>query len=146
MGSAGSTNNGCVNYDEVFSKSFDRVLGTGAFRPDLIRDFYELFLETSPFVRETFAETDMAAQRTMLHDSLLMLVDFYQTRKTTPRLQRLAEIHSRTERNIPPDFYDLWLDSLIEAISRYDDQFDDRVNASWRIALAPGITFMKFAY
>ena len=64
------------NYDELFADSLSRVLGNGAYNPAFIRAFYDIFLETSPAVAEKFERTDMSAQRTMLHDSLLMMVDF----------------------------------------------------------------------
>lgn len=135
-----------TNYNDTFHQSFERVLGTGAYSPELIVDFYTVFLAASPAIAEKFTDTDMAAQRTMLHDSLNMLVDFYQTRVPSPRLQKLAAIHSRAEQDIHPEFYDLWLNSLMPAISRHDPVFDADVELAWRIALAPGITFMRFAY
>ena len=134
------------NYDTIFTESMQRVLGNGAYNPAFIRDFYDIFLETSPVVAEKFKHTDMAAQRTMLHDSLLIMVDFYRTRVPTPSLQKLSEIHSRRGHDVLPAFYDLWLDSLIAAVSHHDPGFNDDVELGWRIALSPGICFMRFAY
>ena len=134
------------NYTEIFSESVKRVLGNGAYNPEFIRDFYDTFLEASPVVAEKFEHTDMSAQRTMLHDSLLLMMDFNRTRVPTPRLTQLAEIHSRRGHSISPAFYDLWLDSLVTALGRHDPGFDNDVELAWRIALAPGICFMRFAY
>ena len=135
-----------INYEEVFTESFRRVLGTGAYNPEFIKCFYDTFLEKSPVVAEKFAQTDMSAQRTMLHDSLLTMVDFNRTKIPSPRLQQLAEIHSRSQHDIKPVLYDLWLESLITAVARHDPDFDDDVSLAWRIALAPGICFMRFSY
>ena len=134
------------NYDEIFGESVARVLGNGAYNPEFIRAFYDIFLEVSPAVAEKFAHTDMSAQRTMLHDSLLLMMDFNKTRAPTPRLEQLGEIHSRRGHNVAPAFYDVWMDSLIVAVSRHDPGFSDDVELAWRIALAPGICFMRFAY
>ncbi len=133
-------------YDEIFEQSVARVLGNGAYNPEFIGAFYEIFLEASPAVAEKFAHTDMSAQRTMLHDSLLLMMDFNRTRVPTPRLLQLGEIHSRRGHNVSPSFYDLWLDSLIVALGQHDPEFSDDVELAWRIALAPGICFLRFAY
>ena len=74
------------------------------------------------------------------------MVDFYRTRVPTPSLQKLAEIHSHRGHDVLPEFYDLWLDSLVAAVSRHDAGFNDDVELGWRIALSPGICFMRFAY
>ncbi len=134
------------NYDEIFADSMLRVLGNGAYNREFISDFYDIFLGTSPEVADKFKRTDMSAQRTMLHDSLQMMVDFNRTRVPTPSLEKLAEVHSRRGHDISPAFYDLWLDSLVAAVSRHDPEFDRDVELAWRIALSPGICFMRFAY
>ncbi len=134
------------NYDDIFDESVARVLGNGAYNPEFIRDFYDVFLSVSPSIAEKFAHTDMSAQRTMLHDSLLLMMEFNRTRVPTARLKQLAEIHSRSGHDISPTFYDAWLDSLVTAVSRHDPNFNDEVELAWRIALAPGICFMRFAY
>ena len=135
-----------LNYDDIFTDSFHRVLGTGAYNSAFISDFYAIFLDASPSVAEMFAHTDMSAQRTMLHDSLIMMIEFYKTKVPSPRLQQLAELHSRRQHDVPPEFYDLWLDSLVAAVSNQDPQFNDEVELAWRLALAPGICFMRFSY
>ncbi len=135
-----------ANYDDVFDASFERILGMGAYNPGFISDFYADFLAASPFVRERFAHTDMSAQRTMLHDSLLMLLEFNRTRSPGTHLRRLAEVHSRRGQDIPPEFYDLWLESLVKAVAMHDPEFSPDVELAWRLALAPGITFMGFCY
>jgi len=135
-----------VNYDEVFTRSMERVLGNGAYNPAFIGTFYDVFLATSPAVADKFARTDMSAQRTMLHDSLLIMVDFNRTRVPTAALEKLATIHSRAQHDVSPAFYDLWLDSLVGAVRQHDPEFSAEVDLAWRIALAPGISFMRFAY
>lgn len=147
LGGSGATREQAApNYDAVFQASFERVLGNGAYNPDFIRDFYDDFLAASPIVRDKFAQTNMSAQRTMLHDSLLLLIEFNRTRSPDNRLLQLAQVHSRAERAIAPEFYDLWLASLVNAVARHDPQFGPDVDLAWRMALAPGICFMRFYY
>jgi len=135
-----------IDYEEIFTDSFSRVLGSGAYNPAFIKCFYDLFFQKSPVVAEKFAHTDMSAQRTVLHDSLLTMADFGRNRILSPRLQQLAQIHSRRQHDVSPALYDLWLESLVTAVSRHDPDFNDDVALAWRIALAPGICFMQFSY
>ena len=145
-GSSAALQQDKLNYDEIFNRSFERVLGSGAYNSEFISDLYDAFLASSPVIAAKFAGTDMSAQRTMLHDSLLTLVDFNRTREPDTRLQQLARIHSRGDRDVPPALYTTWLDSLVNALRKHDPQFDSDVELAWRLALTPGICFMSFAY
>ncbi len=135
-----------ASYDEIFAGSIARVLGNGAYNPEFIGSFYDIFLKTSPSVAQKFERTDMGAQRTMLHDSLLMMVEFNKTRAPGPALKKLATSHSRGGHDVTASFYDLWLDSLIVAVSQHDPEFSEEVDLAWRIALSPGISYMRYAY
>jgi hemoglobin-like flavoprotein len=134
------------DYDQIFEQSFARALGEGAYHPYFTGRFYEHFLASSPEIAARFASTDMSAQKTMLHDSLHILLTFNRTRVITSRLRELAEIHSERGRAIPAAFYAQWLDSLLQTVSEFDPQFDTAVALAWRLALAPGIALMQFGY
>ena len=134
------------DYSEIFAASLSRVLENGAYNPAFVGTFYDEFLQTSPAVAEKFQQTDMSAQRTMLHDSLLTMIEFNKSRVPSPALEKLAEIHSRRGHNVSTQLYSLWLDSLVKAVMHHDPAFNDDVELAWRIALAPGICFMSFAY
>ena len=58
----------------------------------------------------------------------------------------VARLHIRSGRDIPAEYYDTWLDSLIEALGEFDPEFDADVELSWRLVLAPGISYMKFMH
>ena len=132
------------NYDTVFGDSYRRALGNHSYNADFISHFYRCFFDQSEQIRNMFANTDMSAQKTMLHDSLEHLLEFYTTRKLTPQMQHLARVHGRKGRNVPANLYDLWLDSLMDAVKKFDPQFDDEIELAWRLVLIPGITFIKF--
>lgn len=132
------------SFDDLFSASFRRVLGDGAYNPALIGDFYSHFLASSEDVAARFANTDMSRQKTMMHDSLLMLVDFNRRRAVTPQMSHLAAVHGREGQDIPRALYDLWLDSLMSAVREHDSGFNSDVELAWRMTLAPGIAYMKF--
>jgi hypothetical protein len=133
------------NFDQIFESSYGRVMQRGAYNPEFIDGFYRRFLASEDVARR-FARTDMARQKTMLHDSLQTLVQFSRSRRLTPQLARLARVHSRGEQDIPPGLYERWLDSLMETVAEFDPQFDQTVELCWRLTLAPGISYLQFGY
>ena len=134
------------DYVEAFNASYQRAIGNNSYNRDFIGRFYDIFLSKSDRIAERFKEADMSAQKTMLHDSLNYLVDFFISRKTSDYMHRIATIHSSKEYDIEDEMYDTWMDSLIEALREFDPDFDDEVELSWRLVLSPGITYMKFMH
>jgi len=96
-------------------------------------DFYETFLKKSPEVAEKFAKTDFAKQKTVLKDSLfLMVADSRDSSRIHKEIIRIGDSHSRYQRNIPPFMYTLWLDSLCESIKKHDPGFSPELEKLWR--------------
>ena len=135
-----------VNYGEVFDASFERIFGNGAYNPAFTTRFYEIFLGHDPAIADRFAATNMSTQKTMLHDSLLTLVNLYRNRSLTPQLRSLAAAHSRTGHDIPADLYERWMSALAAAVAEFDPDYDEGVGLAWRLALSPGITYMRYCY
>lgn len=135
-----------TTFDEVFAASYARIMSDGAYNPEFIAHFYELFLASSSDIAARFANTNMSRQKTMLHDSLSTLVDFNAHHKLTPQMQRLALVHGPGAANIPPALYELWLNSLLATVGQFDNQFDATVELAWRLTLAPGISYLQFTY
>lgn len=63
----------------------------------------------------------MSAQKTMLHDSLHNMLDFFKFAKAGPHMEAIARIHDRHHRASSDEMYDLWL----EALQEFDPEFDD---------------------
>ena len=82
----------------------------------------------------------------MLAQSLHEMVDFATSRVASDRLGRVADRHSRRQRDIPPELYEVWLDSLIRTVREMDPLFCEEIELAWRVVLAPGIAYMKFRY
>ena len=60
-----------------------------------------------------------------------------------------SELHNTTVKKnaaIPPDLYDVWLECLMQTLKEFDPEYSSEVELSWRVVLAPGITYMKFKY
>lgn len=131
---------------EVFQSSFDRTLGSGSFNNDFIEGFYTNLMGYSGEIADLFKNTNMSAQKTMLHDSLYLMVDYYKSSKLPRGMERIAEVHSRRGRDIPERMYEVWLDSLMKTLEEFDPDYDQEVEDAWREVLSPGIAYMKGQY
>lgn len=131
---------------QTFVDSYARVgakdLETGGF----FDAFYRHFFDSSPEVAEKFGNTDMAEQRNMLQVSLDHMVYFAIDKEETSEIVRVAGVHAKSRKNIPGYLYELWLDSLLATVSQFDPQYDAQIDAAWRDALGPAISYMQSHY
>jgi hemoglobin-like flavoprotein len=126
-----------------FYDSLDRCL----LAPGFLTRFYEIFLASSPEVREKFRDTDFSRQTRMLRASLHMtLAAGYGSPEAPAHLERLAILHGKGGRNIGPHLYRLWLDALVQAASEHDPDFTPDLATAWRDMLTPGINILVAAY
>jgi hemoglobin-like flavoprotein len=129
---------------EHFNDSLARCLKGG----QLFQRFYDLFLASSPEVREKFRDTDFRKQRRMLQTSFYMLVEYIAMGwpECEAYLERIAAAHGKQGRDIPPHLYDLWVECLLRAVKECDDQCSGEVEAAWRYMMGAGISFIKARY
>jgi hemoglobin-like flavoprotein len=127
-------------FDASYARVFGEGVGLGEQATPFFAAFYRHFLE-DPGVADTFSGTDMARQVAMLRKSFFHLITFYLSHEPTAELTRIAQLHHRI--GIDPGFYDLWLDALLNAVAEFDPDYDPATELSWRLALTPGITYMR---
>ena len=135
-----------MDVEQAFDQSLKRVCERRVEKADFFESFYGRFTGASPDVAQRFRSTDMDRQHLMLKKSLYHLLTFYLSSDSDYYLDSVAVSHNRLNLDIRPDLYDLWLESLIETVRTFDDQFDERVELAWRLVMAPGIVYMKFHY
>jgi hemoglobin-like flavoprotein len=129
---------------KAVEQSLDRL---SAF-PSFLERFYDLFLESSPLVREKFKDTNFHRQRRMLQASLHGVITLvrYGESWPDPYLREVAETHSRRDLDIPPELYKLWLNSLLQAVSEHDPQHDADLHLAWQRVLRVGVDFFTSRY
>lgn len=139
-----------LNYEKLFEDSYTRVIGEGVGLGDKGRrffsQFYRRFIGKSPEVRSRFADVDMDAQIHVLEKSMFHIISFYVSKTNTEYLQTIARTHNRQQYDIKPEFYDIWLEALVETVEDLDAEYDDALGLAWRLAMMPGIQFMKHHY
>ncbi len=130
------------DFQYIFGQSYTRVIESER----LFDTFYDTFIASSPQVAEKFRGTDLERQKRMLEQSLGYVTGFHTDLMIEQELVDVARMHDKHHRDIGPEFYDKWVDCLIEAVKACDPQFTREVELAWRLTLAPGITYMKFQY
>lgn len=126
--------------DKVF-QSYGRSCNNMVF----FEDFYSIFMTKSPDVLNMFANTDMEAQRALLRSGILWLVMHARGMPDT-KIRALGESHSKKKMNINPMFYSMWLDALMETLSRHDPDFTPELEQTWRRTLQPSIDIITGMY
>ncbi len=129
----------------LFDESFARATQDQIDGQDFFGAFYLRFLAADARVADRFAQTDMARQRSMLRKSFHHMANFYVSTEVSDYLARIAESHGPGQLNIPPDLFDLWLDTLLGVVRDFDPAYSMEVELAWRVVLAPGLAYMKFA-
>ncbi len=135
-----------MDIERLFDASYMRVLSREVEGQVFFEAFYERFLAASPEIAKKFRQTDMARQRAMLKKAFYRLLSFYVSSHADYYLKEVAISHSRAHLDIPPKLYDFWLETLIDTVRAFDEQFDDEVELAWRLVMTPGIVFMTFHY
>ncbi len=135
-----------MDIERLFDASYVRVLSREVDGKEFFAAFYERFVAASPEVAEKFRHTDMARQQAMLKKAFYHLLAFYASSHADYYLQEVAISHDRAHLDIRPGLYDLWLETLIDTVRTFDEQFDDEVELAWRLVMTPGIVFMTFHY
>lgn len=108
-------------------------------------DFYKTFLASSPEIAKKFANANMDAQKHLLRAGILNLIMYARGLPPT-KLKALADSHSRNKMNVEPHLYDFWLDSLLSAVRKHDDQIDQLGLEAWRRVLTKGIRVITDGY
>ncbi len=135
-----------MNIERLFDQSLARVLAGKVQEQSFFEAFYDAFVSASDEVAEKFRDTDMERQQAMLKKSFYHLISFYASYNADYYLDKVAISHNRQHYNIRPELYDLWLETLIATVRRFDTASDDAVELAWRLVMTPGIVYMKFHY
>ena len=129
-----------TRFDESYTRVFGEGVGLGEQATPFFEAFYRHFLEY-PGIAQVFSNTDMHRQVAMLRKSFFHLVAFYLSHEPTAELTRIALLHHHI--GIDATFYDVWLDALVSTVREFDPRCEPATELSWRLALTPGITYMR---
>jgi len=117
---------------DVFELSLGRCLQS----EDFLRTFYQRLLASSDAIAEKFRFTDMDRQRNMLESSLKLCKEAVAgTPEGLAQLTEIGRSHDRFHRDIKPEWYPLWLDSLVVTAADFDPKWSPEIEQAWRHVL-----------
>lgn len=124
-------------------KSYDRVKDID----DFFNFFYHSLFSSERAIFEMFKKTNMQSQKKALRDSIqYMLMLNAGSQIANRKFDELAITHDREHRNVKPELYKYWVDSLIRALAAFDPLFHLSLAEKWRLAVAAGIHRIKSKY
>lgn len=123
--------------------SLDRCLSNG----DLFGRFYERLTSTSPEIAERFRETDMEAQKRVLHHSINLVLAFFEHDPIGAwAIDRVRRSHSKAGLSIAPHLYEPWREAFLATVEELDPQMDDAIEIAWRVVLQSTIDYVTAGY
>lgn len=135
-----------TDYLKKFQDSYQRVMATEQNGKDFFAAFYDNFIANDKRIADKFRNTDMPRQRQMLKDSLDQMLYFSIDKCSSETIEHIAARHGPAGVDIPPIFYDIWMDSLLATVKHYDPDYNRDTDIAWRVNMAPGIALMKALY
>ncbi len=123
--------------------SFERCEASGEFS----QKFNEIFLSASPEIASYFANTEFSKQRKLLRATVYVMVTRdVEDPKAKDQLQKVGRSHSRSQLNIRPELYNVWLDSLCKTVGEMDPEWGANLENAWRERMQRGIALITAAY
>ncbi len=128
-------------YRKLFNNSFQRAIVPDSH--SFYKRFYEILIAADPQIAELFAKTDVERLIVMLTQSMTYIMSFSATLKPGSEIKKIAKMHGRGKLCIPKQYYDIWLDCMLKTVEEFDPKFDENIETSWQVLMAPGIAYMK---
>lgn len=124
-------------------KSFARC----AQQPEFFETFHARLMQASPKIQQHFDGVSPMKQSLFIRTGLPTLILFATgSQAAGRRLDQLAQSHSRGALGVGPELYDVWLETLLDVVAQFDNEFDDELGKAWRETLRTGLQRFTNAY
>lgn len=98
--------------------------------------FYERLLASDDEIRKKFRFTDMEAQQVKLSKSLdICAAATAGDSEALTTLRELGKSHDRWHLDIRPEWYPLWIESIVATAKECDPKWNTEIEAAWRRVL-----------
>ena len=120
---------------------FQESLGRAGADPRFLDVFYDRFIAVSPEIARVFEKTDMERLKRKLKSTLhIVTLAVDQAPGAELYLEYLGKVHGRLD--IRPEFYALWLESLVQTARECDLRFSPELDGVWRRVVGYAIAAM----
>ncbi len=128
---------------ETIKASYDRCCANGEF----FDTFYKIFLAKSPDVAAKFSNTDFKKQKPLIKASVSMMIRLGTgDSKAQDAIEKVGTTHSKSQLDIEPKLYNLWLEALVETAPKHDPDWNKELETAWKESMQNGIKIITGKY
>lgn len=128
-----------MSSNEIFLNSYQRCrIGV-----HFLTDFLDHFCATNHRFQERFGAVDTKKQARMLKASLVLIQNASALASVRDTVRKLGDKHKEMGLNISEEELDMWVESLLATVEKYDPLYNDVIEKAWRDTLEVGIGIMK---
>lgn len=123
--------------------------GRCSMKPEFFDTFYDIFLKSSDAIAAMFKNTDFTKQKALLKSGIAFTLMYAKDEKAAfakMKLDHIGDIHKRGHRDVPPNMYPLWIDSLMKSVKQHDPEFSPALEQDWRTTIKPAIDLLISHY
>ena len=115
-----------------FLESLDRCKASESF----LACFYDRLLDADPEIRLRFRFTNMERQQAMLEGALRVCSSAVAGEPDgLAQLRELGRTHDRDHHDISPEWYPVWINSIVATAAEYDPEWSEEIESIWRSIL-----------
>ena len=137
---------GAMDQYELFNRSLWRAATNVIGGVSFVEAFMGTLVGASEEIRSKFTVAGRARMTNVLLPSILHLAAYSKTDAPSDALYDIARRQSRSERDIAPHLYDVFFNSLLWTVKKYDPEYTNEIGAAWKQALTRGLEYMKSMY
>ncbi len=111
--------------------------------------FYRILLSKSNDIKDRFTNTDWIRQHNLIKLAIKSAILYAEQPEYSFAYKNIHDIaisHSKSEMNIKPELYPLWLDTLAESVQKCDPEYTDELIINWRKVISPTIDLIISKY
>jgi len=125
----------------LFNASFDRCLETCKVDIDFVNCFYSKLRSSDTEVAKILDSFPLGHRVQTLRHSIYTMIEFSERRMSANQLVNHSCAYLQD--SLKPCMLDLWLNSLILAVSEFDRNYTPDILALWYRVMEPGVSLIK---
>jgi len=131
---------------EVFDRSYWRVWLRSRDGKPFVEACLDEMIGASSEIASKFSAAGRERMGRALLVAIIQLAAYSQSKEPSDMLVEVARRQSRQGLDIPPRLYDIFADSLVRVVARYDPRYTEATGAAWIEVLTPGLEYLKSHY
>lgn len=129
-------------YRDLFDASLSRVFPQDDKTP-FFNAFYEKFIHMSPETERHFQAVNADELRRLIHKSFFAMLAVDGSLFVPDFLESLARDQGSGGIGLPPGFFALWRQAMLNTVRERDPLCDEEVLTAWAMSIAPGLEYLR---